>query len=204
MGKRNNQKNQQQRQQTAPYPGPNSQQTSSSSSNKNTQQGTSANRSAKSPNPTKRVKATHDNSLSSKQQGKRQEVDEPTGIDLDNRLINLTYGPSTNTTPPDASKNASQTQVPPETPIQEVTMQDVDPIPEKEQEVTLTIIEKPKSLFAAILMDSVKGKTRSSKIDVLKKIFFPLTSFVAVKQRELKKVKYLAIELLNQEDLQLA
>ena len=90
MGKRNNQKNQQQRQQTAPYPGPNSHQTSSSSSsNKNIQQGTSANRSAKSPNPTKRVKATHDNSLSNKQQGKRQEVDEPTGIDLDNRLIDL-------------------------------------------------------------------------------------------------------------------
>src|SRR5438034_9409364 len=87
MGKRNNQKNQQQRQQTAPYPGPNSQQTSSSSSNKNTQQGTSANRSAKSPNPTKRVKATHDNSLSTKQQGKRQEVDEPTGIDLENRIV---------------------------------------------------------------------------------------------------------------------
>ena len=60
-------------------------------------------------------------------------------------------------------------------------MQDANPIPEKEPEVTLTIIEKPKSLFAAILMDSVKGKTRSSKIDILKKIFFPLTSFVAVK-----------------------
>src|SRR5438045_4179879 len=106
--------------------------------------------------------------------------------------------------PLNASKNASQTQNPLETPIQEVVMQEADHIPDKEPDVTLTIIEKPKSLFAAILMDSVKGKTRSSKVDVLKKIFFPLTSFVAVKQRELKKIKYLAVELLNQEDLQLA
>src|SRR5436190_15938444 len=115
MGKPRNQKNQQQRKQVAPYPGPNSQQTQASSSNTNTQQGISANRSAKSPNPTKRAKATHDNSLSTKQQGKRQEVDEPTGIDLDNRLISLTYGPSPTTTPLNASKNASQHQVPPET-----------------------------------------------------------------------------------------
>ena len=53
-------------------------------------------------------------------------------------------------------------------------------------------------------MDSVKGKTRSSKIEVLQKIFFSLTSFVSVKQRELKKIKYLAVELLNQENLQRA
>ena len=83
-------------------------------------------------------------------------------------------------------------------------MQEANPIPDKELDVTLTIIEKPKSLFAAILMDSVKGKTRSSKIEVLQKIFFSLTSFVSVKQRELKKIKYLAVELLNQEDLQRA
>src|SRR5438034_9825771 len=122
MGKPRNQQNKQQRKQAAPYSGPNSQQAQASSSNTNSQQGTSANRSAKSPNPTKRAKATHDNSFSTKQQGKRQEVDEPTGIDLENRIAHDTYGPSPNATPLIASKNASQTQIPPEIPIQEVNM----------------------------------------------------------------------------------
>src|SRR5207244_4325614 len=50
----------------------------------------------------------------------------------------------------------------------------------------------------------IKDNSHSFKIDVLKKNIFNLNTFVAIKQRKLKKIKYLAIELLNQEDLQLA
>src|SRR6266498_664340 len=196
--------NQHQRRKVAINTGPIKPDTLSSSSRTDVPRGTSSNRNAKSLNPTKRSKTTLDTALSPKQQGKQQVVEEPTGIDLEKRIAALTYGTPLTTTLLDASNNASDKPLPPETISKEIDMQDADPIPEKELEVTLTVIEKPKSLFAAILMDTVKGKTRPAKIELLQKIFFSLPSFVSVKQREFKKIKYLAVEFLNQDDLQTA
>src|SRR6266498_1995047 len=196
--------NQHQRRKVAINTGPIKPDTLSSSSRTDVPRGTSSNRNAKSPNPTKRFKTTLDTALSPKQQGKQQVVEEPTGIDLEKRIAALTYGTPLTTTTLDASNNASDKPLTPETISKEIDMQDADPIPDKEPEVTLTVIEKPKSLFAAVLMDTVKGKTRPAKIELLQKIFFSLPSFVSVKQRELKKIKYLAVEFLKQEDLQTA
>ena len=196
--------NQHQRRKVAINTGPIKPDTLSSSSRTDVPRGTSSNRNAKSPNPTKRSKTTPDTALSPKQQGKQQVFEEPTGIDLEKRIAALTYGTPLTTTLLDASNNASDKPLTPETISKEIDMQDADPIPDKEPEVTLTVIEKPKSLFAAVLMDTVKGKTRPAKIELLQKIFFSLPSFVSVKQRELKKIKYLAVEFLNQDDLQTA
>src|SRR6266498_862122 len=196
--------NQHQRRKVAINTGPIKPDTLSSSSRTDVPRGTSSNRTAKSPNPTKRSKTTPDTALYPKQQGKQIVFEEPTGIDLEKRIAALTYGTPLTTTLHDASNNASDKPLPPETISKEIDMQDADPIPDKEPDVTLTVIEKPKSLFAAVLMDTVKGKTRPAKIELLQKIFFSLPSFVSVKQRELKKIKYLAVEFLNQDDLQTA
>src|SRR6266508_3366949 len=123
MGKSQTQRNRNQRQCTFTSPtagqtGPNSSAQTSVSS----QQGTSAHRSAKSPPPSKRISSIKDNVLSNKQQGKLPES-EPTGIDLERRLAQETYGPSSPTAPPNASLDASQHATSPEPPIQEIDMQ---------------------------------------------------------------------------------
>ena len=202
MGNSKKQRNQQLRQLTAPYPGPNSQQTqASSSSQTNISKGTSANRSAKSPPPTKKLRSGKEIVISAKTLGKLPV--ELTGIDLEDSITRDTYASST-TPPLDASKDASQQQISPENPLVEIDMQDVNQTPIPDKEVALTEITKKKSLFAAIRMDTIKGKSRSAKVELLQKTFFHLNSFSGVKQREIKKVHYLAIELLNQDDLQTA
>ena len=151
--------------------------------------------------PNKRVRVTKktQSGTTAQVQGKPSN-----SVTLDEQLVTVVYGTNSTTLCDNASPSL---QTCPSASLEEPITQEIDMhIPDKNDDKQSTTssskeINKPTNLFAAVSYDSIKGNSKSGKIETMNKLFMHILSYKGTHIRDLKKQKYICVTFTNQEDL---